>query len=180
MSDRHGIRIRPARPGDEGVLRPLQERASLAIGSRHYGRPAVEAYLREFGSFDAGLIADRTYFVAELDGETAGCGGWSFRPHAFGSGDGDAAPKRRRPWRDPAVLRAFFVEPRFARRGVGRALVLAAEDAARSAGFRRGELTATLAGAPLYRSLGWSDVEIGAIATRSGPVLPVIHMAKAL
>ena len=47
----------------------------------------------------------------------------------------------------------------WARRGIGRATLEACERAARSEGFQRLVLVATLPGEPLYRAYGFREVE---------------------
>lgn len=48
---------------------------------------------------DTQLIDDGTYFVVEIEGEIAGCGGWSRRATLYG---GDQTPGRRASLLDPA------------------------------------------------------------------------------
>ena len=54
-----------------------------------------------------------------------------------------------------AYLHSVYTEPEFRRRGLARRIVLAAVDACRAAGLRRLTLHASLAGRPLYESLGF-------------------------
>lgn len=109
---------------------------------------------------DRQLIADGTYFVVETDGRIVGCGGWSRRKSLFGAGHAASAPGAElRPGQDPARIRAFFVHPDYARRGIGRAILLASEEALLAAGFNHARLAATLVGIPLYASLGYKIVE---------------------
>jgi GNAT superfamily N-acetyltransferase len=82
------------------------------------------------------------------------------------------------PQRDAARIRAFFVHPDWARRGIGRAILLACEAAARAAGFNRFELVATLAGEPLYAAFGYAVVERSDIPLSHGLSLPCVKMAK--
>jgi GNAT superfamily N-acetyltransferase len=56
---------------------------------------------------------------------------------------------------EPARIRAFFVDPAHARRGLGRALLQRCEAEAQAAGFRAFELMATLPGARLYEACGY-------------------------
>lgn len=111
----------------------------------------------------------------------AGCGGWSRRKTLYG---GDLHAVRDDGWLDPASdaakIRAIFVHPRWARQGVGAALLAAAEAAAAAAGFTRLEMGATLTGAPLYRRAGYADVERAEAPIGGGLTLPVILMAKRL
>ena len=84
------------------------------------------------------------------------------------------------PTTEAARLRAFFVHPAWARRGLGRQLFdRCAEDAAR-AGFRALELVATLPGEPLYLALGFVPLERTVVALPDGQELPVIRMARPL
>ena len=114
---------------------------------------------RVFG-VDTQLIEDGTYFVAEAevggDRVLAGCGGWSKRKTLYGS---DHCAGREDALLDPnyeaAKIRAFFVHPAWARRGVGSRILDVCEAAAVAAGFRRLEMGATLTGVPLYVARGY-------------------------
>jgi len=135
-------------PALEGLI-PLSVRTLQAA---HYSPAQMEAALGPVFGVDRHLIADGTYFVAEQDGQIVGCGGWSRRKSLFG---GDAARECSEdslldPVRDPARIRAFFVHPAWARRGIGRAILAACESAIVAARFPVAELVATLAGEPLY------------------------------
>ena len=97
----------------------------------------------------------------EIDGEVAGCGGWSRRATLYG---GDHSLDLREPRlldsaSEPARVRAMYTHPAFIRRGVGRMILEAAEEAARLEGFRQAELMATMAGEPLYLACGYEQVE---------------------
>jgi GNAT superfamily N-acetyltransferase len=111
----------------------------------------------------------------------AGCGGWSKRKTLYG---GDQMKAADDPLLDPAVdaarIRAFFVHPGFARRGVGRAILDACLDAARRAGFRRVELASTLPGVPFYRAYGFVEREPLEAPMPGVPGLPVIRMERSL
>jgi GNAT superfamily N-acetyltransferase len=84
------------------------------------------------------------------------CGGWSRRRTLFGS---DARDGRDESSLDPrteaARIRAFFVDPAHARRGLGRAILEHSERQARAAGFTTFELMATLPGVRLYQEFGY-------------------------
>jgi len=128
---------------------------------------------------DTQLIADETYFVAEGDGVIAGCGGWSKRKTLFG---GDHWTNREDSLLDPqldaAKIRAFFVHPDWARRGIGSMILEACESAAKAAGFRRFEMGATLSGVPLYKARGYMELEPLAVPLANGESLPIIRMGK--
>ena len=109
----------------------------------------------------------------------AGCGGWSKRKTLYG---GDHWTQREDslldPEKDAAKIRAFFVHPAWARRGVGTLILEACETAAREAGFRRYEMGATLTGAKLFGVKGYVAVKRIAVPLDCGETLPVIHMEK--
>ncbi len=70
---------------------------------------------------DTQLIKDETYFIVEIDGQLAECGGWSRRASLYGR---DSFPGRDAalldPLKDAARVRAMYTHPGFTRRGVGR------------------------------------------------------------
>ena len=156
-------------------------RESVDVLSRNYysSEQIANALVHVFG-VDTQLILDGTYFVAEFAGELAGCGGWSKRKTLFGgdqskSGDLDALLD---PAADAARIRAFYVHPRWARKGVGALVLEACENAARAAGFTRAELIATLPGEPFYLSTGYSKLEPFEIHLPNAPSLPAFKMEK--
>jgi GNAT superfamily N-acetyltransferase len=164
--------IRPASSADIGALRDLQRSAMRSLGAGYYSPAQVAAAVRYVCVPDRGLIDDGTYLVAELDGRLVGCGGWSVRRKAYaGPADSETDAERLDPVSEPTRIRAMFTAPDVARHGVGRAILAAAEDAARAAGFRRARLGATLSGEHFYRRSGY--VEIGRqMAPPRCPCLP--------
>ena len=129
-----------------------------------------------FMGLDRRLIGDRTYFVVEADGAIAGCGGWSRRATAYG-GDHTAGRDDRMldPATEAAKVRAMYTNPDHVRKGVGTTILALCEAAARQEGFAALELSATMAGVPLYRSFGFIDVRP---FEDSG--VPMILMRKAI
>lgn len=129
---------------------------------------------------DTQLVDDGTYFVVDLGGAMAGCGGWSRRATLYG---GDRSPGRDAalldPAKDPARVRAMYTHPSHVRRGVGRLILALCEEAARAEGFARVELMATMAGEPLYRACGYQPVE-RIEDPRGGAPVPLLRMAKRL
>jgi len=79
---------------------------------------------------------------------------------------------------DAARIRAFFVHPDWARRGIGAMILEACEGAAIAAGFQRLEMGATLTGVPFYRAKGYRAVEDLAVALPDGEALPIVRMEK--
>ncbi len=116
----------------------------------------IEAALGSALGVDTQLVRDGTYFVAEADERLVACGGWSFRKTLFGAdGRADREPEALDPARDAARVRAFFVHPDWARRGLGRTTLELCEAEARKAGFASAELMATLPGVRLYQACGY-------------------------
>jgi N-acetylglutamate synthase-like GNAT family acetyltransferase len=79
---------------------------------------------------------------------------------------------------DAAKIRAFFVHPEWARRGIATKILERCEEAAREAGFRRFEMGATLTGAKLFGTRGYVAVEKIEVQLKNGEKLPVIRMEK--
>jgi GNAT superfamily N-acetyltransferase len=173
--------LRLASPDDVPVLRELIEASVRGLQAGDYSPEQMDAALRGVFGVDTQLIADGTYFVV-TDGEAiAGCGGWSRRRTLYG---GDQWSAREDSLLDPASeaakIRAFFVHPRFARRGVGTMILRACENAAAAAGFTRLEMGATLTGIPLYRAHGYVEREPAEVPLGNGVTLPIVRMEKVL
>ncbi len=148
--------LRRATAADVPELEALIAASARALGRGYYTDAETEAAIAHVFGVDSALVADGSYFVATVDGALAGCGGWSARRTLFG---GDQFAARQDDQLDPATdaarIRAFFVAPAFARRGVGAAILGACEDAARAAGFGTAALMATLPGVPFYTAHGY-------------------------
>lgn len=170
---------RLARREDIPALRIVMDAAISELQQPFLDARQISAS-RAIMGVDTQLIDDRTYFIVDCDGELAGCGGWSRRATLYG---GDQTPGRDAALLDPAVdaarVRAMYTSPRHARRGVGRLILSLCEDAARSEGFRRVELMATLAGIPLYRACGYQAGE-RILDDRGGAPVPLVRMSKPL
>lgn len=171
--------LRLARETDVPVLEALIPLSVRALQAPYYSSAQMEAALGPVFGVDRQLIRDSTYFVAESDGAIVGCGGWSRRRSLYGSDafrlseDGLLNPQL-----DAARVRAFFVHPAWARRGIGRSIMAACEHEMIGEGFRAAEIVATLPGEPLYASFGYAVVERYEIAMRDALRLPVVRMTK--
>ncbi|MGH9727780.1 MAG: GNAT family N-acetyltransferase [Candidatus Acidiferrales bacterium] len=82
------------------------------------------------------------------------------------------------PARDAAKIRAFFIHPAWARRGIGGMILEACESAANSAGFTRFEMGATLTGVPFYRAKGYAELEHLEVPLADGISFPIVRMSK--
>ncbi len=173
--------LRLAEPDDLPALEVLIPAAARSLSAGFYSERQIESAIRYIFGPDTQLIRDRTLYVVTVDSTLIGCGGWSRRRTLFG---GDQAKSSSDPLLDPTIdparIRAFFVDPRWARRGVGRAILDACGTAAEQAGFRALELVATLPGEPLYRAGGFSVLDRFELRLPDGTELPVARMARAL
>lgn len=179
------FRLRLATEADIPALHALIEASVRGLQAGDYTPAQIEGALGTVLGLDSQLIADRTYLVAESFAQNekqqclAGCGGWSRRKTLFGADRGPGRePELLDPSIDAAKVRAIFVHPDFARRGLGAMILAAVENAARQAGFHRFEMGSTLTGVPLYRLKGYVEVERIAVPLWNGEALPVVRMVK--
>jgi GNAT superfamily N-acetyltransferase len=178
------IRVRLAETRDIPLLRELIEASVRGLQAGDYSAAQLESALRTVYGVDTQLISDGTYFAAEeMESSAApllvGCGGWSKRKTLFG---GDQWAGREDSLLDPATdaakIRAFFIHPAWARRGIGGMILKACEAAAEAAGFQRLEMGATLTGVPFYRAKGYVELEAVEAPLGDGLTLPIVRMGK--
>lgn len=170
---------RVARDGDVPALAELIPLSSRSLQAPFYSAEQIEAALGPIFAVDRQLIRDGTYFVVEHNGAIVGCGGWSKRKSLYGGDSGRMAEDTLLdPQRDAARIRAFFVHPDWARRGIGKAILNSCEGAIVGAQFRKADLVATLAGEPLYAAFGYNAVERYEIPLATDLKLPVVRMTK--
>ncbi|MBL9172201.1 MAG: GNAT family N-acetyltransferase [Verrucomicrobiales bacterium] len=174
-------RLRLATDADIPALEALIPQSVRGLQGCHYSAAQREAALGSVFAVDRQLIRDGTYFVVEQDGLLRGAGGWSRRRALCGGDSGRLQDDELLdPGKDAARIRAFFVHPDWARRGIGRRLLRACEDALVAAGFRSVEILATLPGEPLYRSHGYAVSDRRDLPLRDGLFLPVVRMTRTL
>jgi GNAT superfamily N-acetyltransferase len=173
--------IRLAIENDVVALERLIPLSVRGLQASHYSSAQMDAAIGSVFGVDRQLIRDGTYFVVEDDNEIIGCGGWSKRKTLFGSDhhssrdDAELDPRS-----DAARIRAFFIHPDRARRGLGRAIVEACEKAIRAAGFNRIELAATLPGEAFYQACGYISGKREEVALPNGLALGIVRMTKHL
>jgi len=180
------IHIRKATAADVPHLRDVIEASVRGLQAEDYSPPQIEGALQSVYGVDTQLIADGTFLVAEISEsrgtpEIVACGGWSKRRTLYG---GDQFAGREDslldPARDAAKIRAFFVHPQWARRGIGGMILETCENAAREAGFTRLEMGATLSGVAFYRARGYAAIENQQVPLGNGESLPIVRMAREL
>jgi GNAT superfamily N-acetyltransferase len=154
--------IRPARLDDKEVLMHIVALSVRELSREDYSEQEIEGALKTIFGIDTELINDGTYFAVEahIDGTVpiiVGCGGWSKRKTLFGGDQFDGRESEElNPATDAAKVRAFFVHPAWARRGIGTLILQECERAAKASGFTQLELMATLPGEKLYRTYGFA------------------------
>jgi N-acetylglutamate synthase-like GNAT family acetyltransferase len=177
----NAFRLRRARRDDVGALQRLIEDSVRQLGASWYSLEQIASALRFMFGVDTQLIDDGTYYVVQEADRVVAAGGWSGRRTLFGGDQwkhGADAPLD--PATDAARVRAFFVDPGSARRGLGRMLFDQCLGDARAAGFRRLELMATLPGEPLYRALGFEPDEQVKLALPDGVEVPLVRMSRTI
>jgi GNAT superfamily N-acetyltransferase len=161
---------------DLPAIRALIPLSVRGLSTGHYSPSQIDASLRHVFGADTQLVRDGTYYVVEDDGLLA-CGGWSRRRTLYG---GDQLKQGEDPPLDPATeaarIRAFFVHPRAARRGLGRRLLETCAAAARAAGFSALELGSTLPGVALYQAFGFAAMEQIEQPMPGGLALQIVRM----
>lgn len=175
------MRLRPARHADIPALAALIDLSGRALSVGYYTPEQADAITRHVFGVDTQLVDDATYFAIEHDGRIVACGGWSRRRTLFGGDQTKTGPDPLLdPATEPARIRAFFVHPSMARRGLGRQLMAACIDAATRAGFGSLELASTMPGEPLYLAAGFTVVERFALSLPGGIEVPLARMRRAL
>src|SRR5579871_6649407 len=177
------IHLRPATLADVPRMREVIEASVRGLQPGFYSPNQIEGALKHVYGVDTQLIADGTYFAVEDTSRTptviVACGGWSKRKTLYG---GDQYAGREDslldPARDAAKIRAFFVHPEWARRGIGSLILEACENAAVAAGFKRLEMGATLSGVVFYRAKGYAEIEKQSVPLTNGETLPIVRMGK--
>lgn len=175
------FQLRPATPEDAAAISALIAGSIRALGRAHYTGAQIEAALQSAFGLDSQLIEDGTYYVALRAGRLIGCGGWSYRVTLFGSDQvRERDPGRIDPTTGAARIRAFFVDPEYARQGVGRRILEACEGAARRAGFSRFQLMSTLPGLAFYERCGYRAGEPVQYPLGEGLEIEFVPMHKEL
>jgi GNAT superfamily N-acetyltransferase len=173
------MKLRLAGIDDVPELTALIAASVRILQAPDYTESQREGALAAVYGVDTQLIADQTYFVAEVEGTIVACGGWSKRKTLFGA---DHCAGREDSLLDPstdaAKIRAFFVHPKWVRRGIGTRVLEACESAALAAGFKKFEMGATLTGVALYKARGYREVEEIEVPLGNGEWLPIVRMEK--
>jgi GNAT superfamily N-acetyltransferase len=161
------IQVRVANPDDASAVRQILEASYPELMAHAYDPGLLAQTLPIITRPNPKLLASGTYYIAEMDGALAGCGGWSLEL----------------PGSDTVMvglghIRHFATDARCIGRGVGRALYSACEASARDIGIRQFECQSSLNAEPFYRSLGFERVETIGVAMAPDIVFPSIRMVR--
>lgn len=180
-------RLRRAVASDLPAIAEVMAASARELSRGFYSEAQIPSVVAHIAVIDPLLVEDETYFV--IEGELPGaaglpllaCGGWSWRDKLFtGVGAAAGGTGRLVPGKDPARVRAMFVHPTAARRGLGQAILEASERDARAQGFLRAELMATAPGEPLYAARGYRVLERVTLHLPDGCEVPAARMGKEL
>jgi GNAT superfamily N-acetyltransferase len=175
------FRIRQAIAADLPFLQDLIKTSVRDLQAHDYTPSQIQSALATVYGVDTQLVADGTYFVVEAGARIVGCGGWSRRKTLYGA---DQCAGREDslldPVHDAAKIRAFFVHPKWTRRGIGSMILEVCEAEAIAAGFKRLEMGATLTGVPLYRARGYVALENLEVPLPAHQSLSIVRMEKRL
>lgn len=189
--------LRPARLVDVPHLSVLIAESGVALSRGYYSDAQAEAMSRQVYGVDTQLIVDGTYYAIDAGSSDepaiVACGGWSRRGTLFGSDHAKAhahahadrhttadADPLLDPTTDAARIRAFFVSPLHARRGLGTKLMRHCASEVWKAGFRRLTLVSTMPGEPLYTAFGFAVDERFELGLAGGLKVPLAHMSREL
>ena len=173
--------VRQATLDDREAITRLIADSARHLSREHYDDVQIEAAIASVFGVDSTLIEDGTYFVAEQDGTLIGCGGWSKRKTLYGGDQfSDRDTAMIDPTSEPSRIRAFFVHPEHARKGVARAILSVCEREAKAHGFRALELLSTLPGLKFYEANGYSPIGNFDLELANGVKIPFVPMRKQL
>jgi GNAT superfamily N-acetyltransferase len=171
-------KLRLAMSGDIAEIAALMRASVRALFPAYYDAVQTASAIVHIAHLDELLVADGTYFVHEAAGEIVACGGWSRRAKLYAGAAPSDDERLLDPQAEPARVRAMFVRADHARRGLGRALLVASEQAARTEGFDAFALMATLPGVPLYLANGFRELERMTLTLPDGVELDGVLMER--
>jgi putative acetyltransferase len=159
-ADRAGFRVRQATPADALKIRNVHVQSVRRLCAKEYTSRQIDAWT-------AGRRPAQYRRAMETEGETMFVAERADRILGFGSLRQDE-------------IRAVYVHPRSAGRGVGSALLAALERTARRSGVTRLHCVASLTAVSFYRACGYRVGRRVTHRLRNGAVLPGVRMTKRL
>lgn len=175
--------IRKATLKDQTEIADLIAESVKGLSRDDYNEKQIELSIKSVFGVDTQLIVDETYFVVEKeDGKIVGCGGWSKRKTLYGASVYQQSRDSNllNPEIDSAKIRAFFIHPEFARKGIGTTILDTCEAEAKAHGFTSAEMMATLPGVKLYKVRGYEGDEEVKVSIGENEDIICIKMRKEL
>jgi GNAT superfamily N-acetyltransferase len=159
--------IRPIGLDDLASVRYIHATSFRMLAAQHYSPEDIDGFTEHvygvaYTDALAAALHRQQLYGAWLENELVGTAGWS-------SVD-DGGPMAR--------LRYIFVRPLFTRIGLGRRLVLEAEELARQAGFHTFAVHATVNAIGFFARLGYQVTSSAVHPLSSAHALPVAFMQK--
>src|SRR5258707_6911534 len=153
------IPIRAAMPSDVTGIAAVMRESLLSLGRTAYDERQIASALLYIARPDEQLIDAGTYFGPTEDEDMVGCGGWSRRRKVY-SGSAAAGDESALidPTTEPARIRAMFVRPEHARRGIGRRILRHSEERAEAEGFHSFQLVAMRSAGGIYEAAGYGSI----------------------
>lgn len=157
------IVLTPYQPSDAAAVRVLHALAFRQLAAGHHTPAQIVAHeaLIAAEAYAADLARSHLILACHPAGTLIATAGWREFPD--------------RP--QTARIRKVFVHPDWARRGLGHAMVRAAEAAAAAAGYPHLYVRANINAVPLYERLGYVAESHG-VMPAGGESLPVVYMSR--
>jgi GNAT superfamily N-acetyltransferase len=161
------LHIRTAMPADAEALSEVIFASYSRLYRGWYPDDMLDAALPMMSRANPQLLASGTYYVAEISGEAAGCGGWTKTP----PGGGNATP-------GIAHIRHFATHPDHIRKGVARSLIEHCLKEAGRAGVRLFKCMSSLPAEGFYARMGFRRVEPTDFVLRTDIRLAAVNMER--
>lgn len=167
-------RISTACETDRQAILAMHAQALRRLSGGKYTREQIEALIG-YGTLDDVVFGRDRYFVVTFGRSIVASGGWTSRRPRYadrlGTDDShDGVP----------IVRAVYVHPDWARRGLGRMIMGHIERDIAGAGFDSVRLTATLCAVAMYRSLGYGLGAVEQLTLPCGTRLACVAMSRSL
>lgn len=163
------IRIRAATPDDADLLTGIIAASYRTLDSGLYDTARLAAAMPLMSKANPKLLASGTYYVVEVDGVAAACGGWTFEKPGSGEFEDGVAH-----------IRHFATHPDYLRRGLARRLLDHCLDEAKSRGARVMRSQATLPAEQFYASAGFRTLKRTEVQMGPDIMLPALEMERPL
>lgn len=142
------LKVRIATPDDARAISGVLSASYSTLYRGWYEDEVLARALPAMTRANPALLASGRYFVVELDGRVAACGGWSAeRP------TGGRIPRL-------SHLRHFATDPDHINRGCGGAIIGRCMDEARGEGFEEMEVISSLTAEAFYARHGFRQLAI--------------------